>query len=271
MDISEAFWLGVLQGIAEFLPISSSGHMALLRAWCGIEGAGAGALFEVLLHIGSAAAIIIVFRERLGAMLAVTPQLMRPAGWKPAWAGSADFRLALLVLLGSVPAGIVGVGFGDSIESLFDAPRFIGVMQLVTGTMLLCTRFVRLGEAGLGVRHALIVGIAQAIAVMPGISRSGSTISAGLVARVERSRAGEYSFLLGLVAILGANLLEARHVGDALARGEIQPLQLIVGVVTSFLVSWITLRWLVRFIARGQLWVFGPWCLAVGIAALLWL
>ena len=270
MDISEAFWLGVLQGIAEFLPISSSGHLALLRAWCGIEGAGAGALFEILLHIGSAAAIIIVFRERLMAMLAVAPRLVQPARWRPDWTASSDFRLVLLVLLGSVPAGLVGIGFGAEIESLFDDPHFIGVMLLVTGAMLLSTRFVRMGGEGVGVRHALIVGLAQAVAVMPGISRSGSTISAGLVSGVERSRAGEYSFLLGMVAILGANLLEIRHVGVALAEGAIQPLQLLVGVGTSFIVSWITLRWLMRFIARGQLWVFGPWCLAVGVAALLW-
>jgi undecaprenyl-diphosphatase len=271
MELTQALWLGIVQGIAEFLPISSSGHLALMRACFGIEGAGSGALFEILLHIGSAVAIILVYRQRLGAVLATAPALVAPWRWQGQWRANSDFRLAVLVVLGSIPAGIVGIGFGAEIEGMFSQPRFIGAMLMVTGTLLLVTRQVALGTRPLGLRSAMLIGCAQGIAVIPGISRSGSTISTALVAGVQRSDAGEFSFLLGLVAILGANLLELPTVGESLNQGTLSVAPLVVGVLSSFVASWLTLRWLVRFIANGRLWVFGPWCLAVGLAAVVWM
>lgn len=271
MDYSSALMLGVLQGLAEFLPISSSGHLAILGHLLGVKEAGDGALFEILLHVGSAAAIIIVFWERVFGILRVMPWFLMPWQWR-AVAHQPQFRMATLVLLASVPAGIVGVLWGEAVEKLFAEIRAIGVLLMVTGAFLLLTRWTKPRERQLSAGRALLVGCVQAVAVLPGISRSGSTISGGLAVGIARPLAGEFSFLLGLVAIIGANLLELPKLASAFAEGgSLQIGPVIAGCIASFIVSWVSLVWLLRFIARGQLWVFGPYCLVVGLATVLWI
>lgn len=263
--------MGVLQGLTEFLPVSSSGHLAILGALFGLHGTGDGALFEILLHLGSAAAIMIVFWPRISRILRALPLFVQPWRWRVA-SQDAAFRMAALVLLGSVPAGVVGVLWGAAIEALFDATRFVGGMLIVTGSFLLATRWLRAGTGEVTPLRAVLIGGVQALAVTPGISRSGSTISAALASGTQRELAGEFSFLLGLVAILGANLLEIPKLSGAMqAGGGLQAGPLLAGCLASFVVSWISLRWLLRFIARGQLWVFGPYCLAVGTCAMIWM
>ena len=271
MDYAQALALGTLQGLAEFLPISSSGHLAILSALFGLKGAGDGALFEVLLHIGSAAAIMIVYWPRISGILRVMHCFLMPWTWR---GRSADpsFRMATLVLLGSVPAGVVGLTWGSEIEALFGATKFIGWMLLVTGGFLLATRALRPKEGALTAGRAFFVGCVQAVAVIPGISRSGSTICSGLASGLRRETAGEFSFLLGLVAIVGANLLEIPKLSAAFAEGgSLQLGPVLLGCGAAFVVSWISLRWLLRFVAKGQLWVFGPYCLLAGAATVLWL
>ena len=242
-----------------------------MRALFELKGAGDGALFEILLHLGSAAAIMIVFWPRIAGILRVFPAFFMPWSWR---SKSADpsFRMASLVLLGSVPAGAVGLVWGTEIEALFGATQFIGWMLVITGAFLLATRALPVPTGNLTPGRAFAVGCVQALAVVPGISRSGSTISGGLACGLRREMAGEFSFLLGLVAIVGANLLELPKLAEAFGpHGALNFGPTLVGCSAAFVVSWMSLRWLLRFVARGQLWFFGPYCLLAGASVVLWM
>jgi undecaprenyl-diphosphatase len=229
-------------------------------------------LWEVVLHMGTLVAVVVVLRREvwgvLRGLLRGLPACRR--GVRAALREEPGLALALLLILGSIPAGVVGVVFKHALEALFNNPPLVAGALLVTGTVLFATRYTpqRPGNGRVGWVGAVIVGCAQAVAIVPGISRSGATISAGLFAGLERAQAARFSFLLSIPAVGGAGLLELRHL-DALPTESLAPF--LVGGAVSAVVGLAALVLLLRVVNAGRLHLFAYYCWAVGAAALVWL
>lgn len=243
--------LAIVQGIAEFLPISSSGHLVVLEHWMNLASDLTD--INIVLHAGTLLAILVVYRGRIGRML------------------FSDRRLLGLVIVGTIPAVVFGLGIKLFLESLLEAPLIAGVCLPVTGAILLWCQGHPPGDGQcnqLSWTGALSIGLAQAFAILPGISRSGSTIAAGLACGLNREESAAFSFLLAVPAIAGAALLET----ISLLRGEpisTPPLMLISGAVLAAGVGWVSLHWLLRVLQRGQLNWFAGWCVLLGMVVLL--
>jgi len=260
MNLLFAILLGIVQGIAEFLPISSSGHLVIAQAlllqfssqplpdWL------QGMTMNVALHFGTLLSITVVYRREL-------VQAVRQP------------RLLLQLIQGSIPVAIIGLGFKDALEATFTSPLAAGCCLLVTAGILLAARRMQSGLVPieqLSFRSSLMIGIFQAVAILPGISRAGSTVGAGLMVGMKGSDAARFSFFLAIPAIGGATLLETLKV---LTRGdttgpEWQPL--LAGACVSFVVGTLSLRWLIRQLNADRLHWFAFWCIAVGFLTILW-
>jgi undecaprenyl-diphosphatase len=270
VNILQAVLLGIVQGITEFLPISSSGHLVLGEVLLGVHTKGIA--FEVFVHFGTFLAVLVIFCEDCWNILKAWGRVLRrpfSEQWSLSYQSDPFFRLGVLICIGTVPAAVIGVLFEHQIEVAFSHPLFVAFALLVTGTILLGTRWTRPKDTRFGMVRALIIGAAQAFAILPGISRSGSTISAGMYCGVERSEAARFSFLMALPVILGACLVEGRellHTG--IPREE--SATLLIGTICAFCVGIIALKWLLGVIRRGRLDRFAYYCYAVGLAGLIW-
>jgi undecaprenyl-diphosphatase len=255
--------LGLLQGLTEFLPVSSKGHLALAQAMLGIERGGLS--FIVLLHLGTLLAICLAYPARV-RQLAVGSLRLPIAIFRRAGRWSPEERLAGRVALSTLPAGLVGFVFHDRVATLFSRPDLVGVGLLGTAVVLWTTRGASHGSREVGVREAVIVGLAQAFAILPGVSRSGTTIATALLIGVRRPEAAEFSFLSSIPLVLAAGLLELPH----LAADGIGWRPLAVGFVVSAVAGWLAIVWLVRLVRAGVFYRFAPYCAALGLAAITW-
>lgn len=249
MTMLEGIGLGVLQGITEFLPVSSSGHLVLARALFKIEGAPV--TMEVFLHAGSLVAILAFFRREILSLLTVRRHLV-----------------AALVV-GTLPAAVLGLGLRGRIEWLFENPVGVGIGLLLSGTVLWVGERLATDHRPLeavGVEIGFWVGIAQAIGLAPGVSRSGMTVSAGLASGLERGAAVAFAFLLGAIAIAGATVLKLREI-SALGQTSLAPM--LAGFAASVLASLGSLAVLSFIVQRKCLSVFAIYCYCVGAAVLL--
>ncbi len=263
MTILDAVLLGLVQGLTEFLPVSSSGHLVLAHHFLGLSSGDA--TFDILLHLGTAASVIVVMRRELLGLLPALPLLLRPRSFGGAWRDSAPFRTLCLLALASLPAAVLGLALEETIDRAFGSPRLAALLLLVTAAILLVASRARDRGRPLGVRSALAMGLGQAVALLPGISRSGTTLSTGLLAGVERRTAVNFAFLMALPVILGAGLLRILT-GDGVA--SLSPAPMLLGVVTAFASGIVALRVLVRVVIRGRLWWFAVWCAAVSVVSL---
>jgi len=246
--------LGIVQGLTEFLPVSSSGHLVVVPAMLGWKQPKL--TFDLVLHLGTLIAVVFAFRDELWALvLGLFGQ-----GDDPRTAR----RLIWLLFLGSIPAAIAGIAFGSFFEETFDDPLATCFQLVITAVILLAAEWViRRGEGHHPVdqKRAGIIGVAQAVAILPGISRSGSTIGAGLVTRVSREDATRYSFLLSIPAIAGA---VATKVPDV-ANGKFHLTgPVIAGFFVSMLVGWVSIEWLLRYVRTHS---FVPFAVYLLIAA----
>lgn len=265
MSLWFAAFLGLVQGAAEFLPVSSSGHLALLQAFFGVEAPEESrVLFDVLLHLGTLVSVCAVYGKDLMALPGAIPARGESASKRPAR------RLALLLLIATLPLA-AGVLLKGALEALYLSPPFIGVALLCTGALLyISDRFPpgrkTEGEATPG--DALTVGLMQVFALLPGISRSGSTITAGLLRGFDRRFAVRFSFLLSIPAILGANLLK---LGEALSRGVDTELLLpcAVGGAVAAVTGFFAIRLVGRLAEKGSLRCFSWYCWAIGLSAII--
>lgn len=252
----EAILLGAVQGLTEFLPVSSSGHLALGQRLFGMRE---GTLtLSVMLHAGTLIATVLVLRRRVARVVGDSLAVLRDRSGLRARPGAAD---AAVVVLGSVPTGLVGLALRDTIAEWSGSAWIVGGGFCVTTALLVSTRFVRAGERPVPTWvGALLLGVAQSVALLPGVSRSGTTIVAAMWLGVRPDRAFELSMLLSLPAVLGATLLEARHLGgDAVAPA-------LVGAAVAMGVGVAALRALRGLVDRGRLSWFALW---VGPVALL--
>ncbi|MBN2035907.1 MAG: undecaprenyl-diphosphate phosphatase [Chitinispirillaceae bacterium] len=254
-DYIETVTLGIVQGLTEFFPVSSSGHLVLVQHLFGIkEGA---LLLDVMLHVASALAVVCVLRKDI-------ENLVRGSVSGNRQARNSAWRYIGYLFVGSIPAGIAGIAFKDFFEGLFSNPGAVGIMLLITAALLFCTLLRKQEGSGLSLVQAIIIGCAQAIAICPGISRSGSTIAVALIIGVSRRDAGTFSFLLALPAILGAALLHVKDLGS----DDLVWAPVIAGFAASLVVSIIALKLLLWFIRDGRLHYFGYYCAILGIATL---
>ena len=270
MSLFHAILLGLIQGATEFLPVSSSGHLVMLKSLLGIETEGV--LWEVALHVGTLGAVVLIFwrdiRDLLAGWFRGAGRLGRD-GWRRVWSDCAEFRYGWYIILGTLPAALAGVTVKTLIEQAFASPILTSAMIFVTGEVLWLTRpHSLLRHAGkLRLRDSLIIGLAQAAALIPGISRSGSTISAGLMCGIEREQAARFSFLLSVPAILGAALLEGRKV-TALPHEQMVPL--LAGIGVALISGYIALRLLLRIVRAARLHWFAWYCWAIALAGVLY-
>ena len=274
MKLLEAILLGILQGLTEFLPISSSGHLVLAQQFLGLKEPLV--FFDVMLHVGTLAAVLVVYREAIGKLavggvstLADTQFWRQPSSM---FNTSRELKFVWLILLGSIPTGVIAVLFKTELESFFDEVRLVSIMLILTGVILQLPRLrkqnVESSETSTGILktwHAPLIGIAQGCAITPGISRSGTTISLALFLGIPAKTAAEYSFLLSIPAILGAVVLKIRDVEDTTI-----PLYIVgAGMLAAFIVGYIALRLLLIVLNRGKFSLFSYYCIALGSVSLL--
>lgn len=271
MEIVQAVVLGVVQGLTEFLPVSSSGHLVLLQHLIGLNEPEL--LLDICLHAGTLAAVFIVFWRDIRSILAMLPELparlKRSGGWHALWREDSEVRMVGLIVAGSVPTALLGVLFKEVADRLFGAVWIVGGMLLVTGIVLWLTRKVeRRGRSleSTRVADALVVGLVQGLAIVPGISRSGATISTALFLGIDRELAGRYSFLLSIPAILGALALS---LDGSMAGSTLSPAAIAVGTIAAAIVGYVALKVLLRTVRNGRLYCFAPYCWLAGTAALI--
>lgn len=268
MTILEAIVLGVLQGLTEFLPVSSSGHLVLMQHFLGIKESQV--FFDVMLHFGTLGAVVIVYYQLIGSLVRTGFSALFQANFyrhpKITISNTPHLRLLWFLLLGSIPTGLIAILFKDSLEAIFGKPMVVAAMLIVTGLILQLSRFGQKqiqAETPIRTWHTPLIGITQGLAIIPGISRSGSTISIALLLGLSPQVAAQYSFLLSIPAILGAVILKLKDVGEI----TIAPTVIIAGTLTSFIVGYIALRALLVILNRGRFAIFSYYCFALGIAA----
>ena len=273
MNLVDAILLGIIQGLTEFLPVSSSGHLVLLQQLLGLKEAEL--FFDICVHLGTLVAVIIVFRQEIKDILLALLRLVAMAGEKQnmrvAIESDPELKMALLIVVGSIPTAVLGLLFSSVADRLFASVMIVGVMLMVTGLLLWATRGKTKDGPASGIdrfspKNAFIIGIVQGLAIIPGISRSGATISTGLLLGIDREIAARYSFLLSIPSIFGAGILSFKEVLSA-AQSTIQiPL---VGAITAAIVGYAALRVLLQVVKKGGLHMFAPYCWLVGIVAIL--
>ena len=264
MTSIQSLFLGVLQGVAEFLPISSSGHLVLLRQL--MKLGEVPLLYDVLLHVSTLIVVVIVFRSRISSIFSSIWKGVKSA------AGPEDrenLRLTLYILIATLVTGVLGFGL-SRFEALFsNKPRLVCLLFLFTALFLLST-LLRRGQRDyfqIGFLGAVIIGLAQGVGVLPGISRAGITISVALLLGLDRQRAGEFSFLIAIPAILGAALLQLRDAGTLLE--TVDPVTLLVGFAAALVIGLISLKVLLRVVRKGQLAVFSIYLIPLAVGGLI--
>jgi undecaprenyl-diphosphatase len=274
MGIDDAMILAILQGITEFLPISSSGHLVLAQRLLGLDNVPV--LYNLILHLGTLCATIIVFnRIIVDIFWDLCRSIFKNKEERKRIYERGNIKLALYIILSTAVTGTAGFIFRDRLKEFFFQPLYVIIFLLLTGFLLLFTKFIprKQKEIGdLGLIAPFLIGCSQAVSMLPGISRSGSTISTGLFTGMSRSLAGTYSFLLSIPSILGASLFEFAHAGESLrtisSGVESGPVYLLVltGFILSMLTGYLALRVLLSFLKRGQLHIFSYYCFVIAIS-----
>jgi len=265
MDLIQSFLLGLIQGLTEFLPISSSGHLALGRNLLGVSTEG-GLTFEIVVHFGTLCSILIYYKDILwdlikgGAAFVASPATKR-----------TDPRVHLIgfILISMIPAFIVGFTLKDQVETLFNDPFWVSIMLLVTGLILFLTRFAKPGSGEITAGRSILIGLAQSFAMIPGISRSGSTISTALYLGIKREEAANFSFLMVIPVIAGAMLLQIIDLVEIGVQSA-QLMSLLVGFFTSFISGYYALKYLIIILKKQGFHYFAYYCWALGAVSLIY-
>jgi undecaprenyl-diphosphatase len=253
MTYIDAIILGILQGLTEFLPVSSSGHLVLAQAILNVKLPGVS--FEVLVHLGSLLAVIVYFRSKI--VLLVRSLFDRSL--------IRERKMVLWLVVGTLPAVLAALLFRDFFEDAFSNPVLTAIMLLVTGVILLSTRFFGAGQKQTNLGSAILMGIGQALAIFPGISRSGTTISLGMMAGVKPAEAAEFSFLLAIPAIIGAVIFK---LDELTAMNTSLMGQYFTGAFVTFFASLFAVYALLSAIKKGKFLYFGFYCFAAGAVGL---
>lgn len=246
MNYFWALFLGILQGLTEFLPVSSSGHLVIAQSIIP-NFRQPGVLFDVVLHLATTLAVVIYFRKKLKIII------------------SRDRKYIVFLIVGTIPAALIGVLFSDILERMFLNVAAIAWQLLLTGILCILIDKIKNGINDLSVRNSFLIGISQAVAIIPGISRSASTIFTGSFLGLEKKKAAEYSFLLSIPAILGANILQYIKYGSAI---EIDALYYTVGFIAAMIFGYLSIRVVLTTLHKRKFKYFGIYSIILGISVL---
>ncbi len=260
IPLHQAAILGFIQGVTEFIPVSSSGHLVVFQHLFGLKEPQL--FLDVMLHLGTLLAVLIVFRTDL-------LQLIRSI-WQRVSTGEIDsgdqsLRLLVLLILASIPVAIIGLVFKDDVEAIFASPLYVGIAFIITGLILWLSQFARQATKHTGhttLVDALLIGCGQAMAIIPGISRAGTTISIALLLGLNRKLATKFSFLLAIPAIIGATFLQWQHA--PMASLEQWP-TILVATGIAAVSGYVALRLLIRLVTDGNFSKFAFYCWGIGI------
>ncbi len=271
MDWLQGLILGLIQGLTEYLPVSSSGHLEIGKALLGPEAEAGGLTFDIVVHVATVLSTLVILWKEISWIF---KGLFR-------WNGilNDEQKYALNILISMIPVGIVGLFFKDKIEALFagDVIRVVGVCLLITAALLTLTQFYHPKEKEhISPWHAFIIGIAQAVAVLPGLSRSGSTIATGLLLGNSKKNLAQFSFLMVIPPILGEALLDFKHIfapsqeylATHAAEVPIPTFSLVVGFIAAFVSGCFACKWMISLVKKCKLIYFAIYCAIVGIIAL---
>lgn len=257
MNWFEAIALGLIQGLTEFLPISSSGHLEIAKSIFGIDPE-ANFYFTIAVHGATVLSTIVVFWKEIIGLISGTLKFKM----------NDETSYVLKLIVSMIPVGIAGLLLKDPIENLFSGNIvFVGFMLLVTSTLLALAHFIKKRDREIGYLDALLIGIAQALAVIPGISRSGATISTGLMIGNSKDKIARFSFLMVLAPIIGANLLE-------IMSGEINPDSastgiILIGFLAAFASGYLACRWMIEIVKKSKLIWFSIYCVIIGLLSII--
>ena len=266
MDLISAALLGVVQGLTEFLPVSSSGHLILARAFFGWDPGRFGIAFDAACHVGTLLAVVAYFRREVGSLIVAAPGAV--TGKDGEWE-----RLGRLIIVGTIPIVVVGALFGDVIEARVRTPLIVAINLVIGSVLLLWVE--RVGRQSrdartLGYGEALAIGVAQAAALAPGLSRSGATLSVAMLLGLSRATAAPFVFLMSLPAVFAVavkEVFEFRELGFA----GVPVTLMLVGLVTSAVVGYLTVKYFLKYLAAHSLDVFAYYRLALAAVTVVWL
>ncbi|HKI90567.1 MAG TPA: undecaprenyl-diphosphate phosphatase [Draconibacterium sp.] len=257
MSEFQALLLGLLQGLTEFLPVSSSGHLEIGAALLGIKSDN-NLLFTVVLHVATVLSTIVVFRKDILWLL----KGLFAFKW------NEQTQYAARLLFSAIPVMFLGLFFKEQIEQFFtENIFFVGSMLIVTALLLASTHLIKKGNNSITFGRSFIIGIAQALAVLPGISRSGATIATGLLLKTKKEEVARFSFLMVLLPILGAAFLDIVG-GDITSIESIRAIPMSIGFVTAFISGLLACSWMIKIVNRGKLIYFAIYCLIIGLIAI---
>lgn len=263
MSWLEAFILGLLQGLTEYLPVSSSGHLAIGAALFGVEGEE-NLAFTILVHVATVLSTLVILWKEISWI------------FKGMFKGTlnSETRYVINILVSMIPVGIVGVFFKDKVEEIFGSGLLVvGLMLLVTSLLLTFSYYAKPRQKeNISIKDAFIIGLAQAAAVMPGLSRSGSTIATGLLLGNKKEKLAQFSFLMVIPPILGEALLDIikmlKH-GAQAATGDISMTALAVGFIAAFVSGCLACKWMINIVKKGKLIYFAVYCAIAGVVTLI--
>ncbi|CAL2085945.1 undecaprenyl-diphosphate phosphatase [Tenacibaculum sp. 190524A05c] len=260
MNIIEAIILGIIQGLTEFLPVSSSGHLELAKAILGDTSVPEESLtFTVVLHFATALSTLVIFRKEVAEIFKGLFQFK--------W--NEEFQFSLKIVISMIPAVIVGLFFEEQLESLFGGKiLFVGFMLLVTAVLLLLADRAKNTDKSVSFSNSLVIGISQAIAMLPGISRSGATISTSVLLGIDRTKAAKFSFLMVVPLIFGKIAKDILGGDINFQSSEIIPMS--AGFVSAFVAGLLACQWMIALVKRSKLSYFSIYCAVVGIIAIVY-
>lgn len=269
MSWFQSLLLGILQGLTEFLPVSSSGHLTILSNIFGMTGEE-NLTFNVVLHVATVCATLVVLWKEV---VWIFRDLFSKQQWNSYKNLNDGTKYAINIVISMIPVGIVGLFFKDTIEEIFGSGLLIvGIMLLVTASLLTFAHFAKPRQReNISGWHAFIIGIGQACATMPGLSRSGTTIATGLLLGNKKEKLAQFSFLMVIPPILGEALLDAKdvfEVGWSEAMAGISPLTLIVGFLAAFITGCLACKWMINIVKKGKLVYFAIYCVIIGVLAI---
>ena len=259
MEILHAILLGIIQGLTEFLPVSSSGHLEIMKTILGNKQvASQSLLMTVVLHFATALSTIVIFRNEIidifkGVLLKKSKE---------------DFQFSIKIILSMIPATIIGLVFNDEMESLFNNQiSFVGIMLILTGAILFLADKAKTTNKKVSFFDAIIIGLSQAVAIIPGISRSGATISTAVLLGVDKEKAAKFSFLMVVPLIIGKILKDLLDGGDLFVQSSV--LELSAGFFAAFITGIFACKWMFKIVKNSKLKYFSIYCFVVGLSAII--
>jgi undecaprenyl-diphosphatase len=258
VEIIKAIILGIIQGLTEFLPVSSSGHLVIFSELLGFKEQGIA--FEVFLHLGTLVAVLIYFRKEIVQLLIAPYQIwIKKDGTEE---NKEYLNWDIQIIIATIPAVIIGLAFKDQIEAAFSNVFMVYFMLIITGLLMFSIPYIKQRDNKITVKRSFLIGMAQAFAILPGISRSGSTIFTGVIQGIKSETAAKFSFLMSVPVILGAVILKTKDLLEV-PPSSAEMMNLIVGTIASAIAGYFAIIWIMDFVKKGKLQWFGYYCFAI--------